>query len=308
MDFSAGIRQLLFCARDTLGSNELSYPVFLGVGNEGKYLITDKTVKGYRDEDIPSMVNHKIEMKTFQMDFFILSRLIFHCSQRGADCQIVTEKTAANNYGGVYNFTGNDFLGIDFEWKHTDKESSLSVTGEVSLSDLASSSLICAAQTNVPIDIPEVDPQYGHRGIDLQLVRTPKFGSVQSPGGNALVNGHEVIERNFVIKTVSSKLASDRSSVKWLKVILDLTIDKSTASALSGYLGRAKNSALVFQEKTAAGSFFTYNFGSDLFFRKHELSIDKESSFIKLSFEKNIPLYEPIIDTSASIFSVSSVV
>lgn len=303
-----GIRQAFACQKNSLG-NSHQYPVFMGIGDQGKLEISDAIVKGYNEEDLPQYVNHKASWRSFQISLFDLAYLqLIYAAQDGADVEIVTEKIGTA-YSGVWKFAGgNKFMGVDWTYMESMKERYIEFIGEVALPLEDHKTLLQAAVTNLPTNIPAAFPGKTDRGRSEALYQTPFFGSVNSPAGSVICNDFELVDYKHIIKTVTEKIAYNRSKTNWLQIMVELTINRTQAWQLLDYFNRKRDAAVVLVTKYKDGSSITYTYPEGVLFRKQDYVQDKQNANIKLTFTRNIPVADLAVNAYTKQVAVSTAV
>lgn len=301
-----GIRQALFCTKGTLATTP-TYSIAMGLGDDCSLEMPEQPIKGYQDEDLPNEMNFKAGFKTYQPTVTKLANLfLVHAITGGMDAQLVGEKYFTDTYSGVYNFNGPNFMGIDFELVESMKARYLQLTGEVSLPIENALALIQSSIVNTPKDLNTLS--LGHRGKNIADYKHPFFGKAESPSGTLLCNGEEIVDRTLTIKSEGNKLQYNRTRINWVRVTLEITIDKSKSYQLVEYLVKDRNASVVLEEKDSASVVERWSFGAGVLYRKHEMSIAKDDANIKLSFEKKLPLFDFAFNTGTNSISVAETV
>lgn len=301
-----GIRQAMFCKKGSLASpTEI---IAMGLGDEASLEITEQPIKGYQDEDLPHETNFKAMFKTYQPTVTkIVNLLLVHGVAGGVDAQFVGEKAYLSSvYTGVYDFSGANFLGLDFEIALTMRSRYIQMTGEASLPNEVALMILQSSITNTPKDLNALS--LGHRGKNLADYKHPFYGSAQSPAGTLLCNGEEIVDRSLIIRSEGSKLQYNRTRINYARVLLELTIDKNRSYQLIEYLTKDRKASVKLEEKNSVSAVETWEFGEGVLFRKHEMPISKDDTFIKLTYEKKIPLYDFGYDVPNNKISVSQAV
>ena len=301
-----GIRQALFCTKGTLATTPTN-SIAMGLGDDCSLEMPELPVKGYQDEDLPNEMNFKAGFKTYQPTVTKLANLfLVHALTGGMDAQLVGEKYYTNSYSGVYNFNGNNFMGIDFKLIESMKARYLELTGEVSLPIENALALLQSSIVNTPEDLNTLS--LGHRGKNLADYKHPFFGKIESPANTLLCNGEKIVDRSLTLESIGSKLQFNRTRISWVRVLLELTIDKSKSFELVEYLVKDRKAAVVIEEKDSVSVVERWSFGEGVLYRKHEMSVAKDDAMIKLTFEKKLPLFDFGFNTGTNTISVSQVV
>lgn len=308
-----GIRQLFFCEKGYLSQATPQGVVAWGLGNLGSFIYEDVPIIGEQEEDFPNAVNFKIKANSLQGTIRDLDWMVnTFCKMGAVDCQVVTEKEASAVYGGVYNFeyTGvagpDKFMGFDFEWVESSKERYLSLMGEVSLPEELAKEIIQSSLVNTPKDLYALS--YGNRGRQPANYKKPYFDGLYSPDGTVLVNGSQVVDYKFTIKSIGKKLDYDRSDVSWVNVNLVLTVNKSRGYDLAAWYNQSRYDYLEIIQRNSASSVNTYTFAEGILWRKHKVNIDGKNRNVELTFNKNLPLADLSINSNTNTVSVLATV
>jgi hypothetical protein len=298
---AVGIKQILLCDIGHL-RNAPRYCVAMGMGDAATFDRTEVPVKGNNDEDFEGTVNHKHSFKTFQFGAADLAYLLYYCKIGGADLEAVGQKISNGIYTGVYDYTGANPMGVEFELLQSSKERSILITAEAAFETTTDRNIMQNANSIVPIDLNALG--LGHRGVQPGKYVAPSISTLYNPQGTALCNGYQIIDRVYSIKCDAVKKEFNRSQVNWLIFNFVLTIDKVNAWELVEYLTRDRNASLRLDENAGNGS-FSYIFDSNLFWRKTELNISKTVGNIKLTFNRKISVGDIAIDIINNTFTVS---
>lgn len=301
-----GVRQAFICKKGTLASP--ANIVQFGLGDEATFEAVENPIKGYQDEDLPNETSFSLKFKTYQPTIQkIVNLLLVHGVANGVDAQVVGERSGlSSGYTGVYNFDGANFLGLDFEIVQSMKSRYIMIDAGVSLPNELALMLLQSSITNTPTDLYALNQ--GHKGQYLGDYKHPFYGSAQSPAGTLLCNGEEIVDRTLSLKTESSKLQYNRSRINWIKISLQITIDRNRSWQLIEYLVKDRKASIKLEEKDSVSVNNTWEFADGVLFRKHEMPIAKDDSYIKLSWEKKIPLYDFGYDIGLNKISVSNAV
>ena len=295
-----GIRQAFCCDRNSLPTTPI-YIVPQGLGDEGKLEILENHISGNNDEYFPSETNFKVSWKTFQMDMYILGRLIFFGQIRGADFEVTTEKTGLT-YAGCYKFTGEKFLGIDWTWLESKAERSCEVIGEAAYPDDEAKVLIQSAIVNTPTNL--VPLGFLQKGKFTGNLVKPYFGHAKSPAGVILCNGEEIVDRKLTIKPVTAKINYNRSKTNYININLELTIDQTKSQDLLNYLNKSRLAYVELFEKFGVSSGYTYKFHDGVLWRKHSQTVGKSEGNVKLSFNRNVTSSDVVVDGATGTVNV----
>jgi len=300
-----GLKQLILCDKGTLRANP-SNPVAMGMGDEASFDRTETPIKGNNDEDYLDRILHKYSFKSYQFSAVILQRLLAFAKAGGADFQAVGQKTGPGAWTGVYEYTGDNFMGLDWEITQSQKERSILVTPSTSYEGFVDLAIMQSANSLQPIDLAALG--LGSLGINSDLYVAPDKQFASNYPNVLLCNEWEVIDRTYKIKTMGTKRYRDRTSVTFINFNFSITIDRVNAYDVVNYLANNRANTLTIGERLPNGSNFSYVFGGNLFWKKTELTNKKSEGNIKLTFNRNISLGDITVDVNNNTLTVLPIV
>lgn len=308
MSAPKGIRQLFLCEKNTLMNSSPPNRYTPGLMTGAKFRYEDIGVEEIRGAELPDKVKHEIEFKSYQTTFQDLN--VFHLvygRQGGCDLQVVSEKQSASTYGGVYNFTGNQrFMGFNYEWLISGKDRSCKGILRRAIDYEAHLALLQDAMVATPKDLHALS--MGHKGVDVSKYRNPGFGKLESPIGSTLVNGYQIVDRKFSMKSVSNDLEEDLFDWQYIEVTFEITTNKSLSWELIDYFSRARNAAIEMEEKLKNGIVEKYSFGEGVLWRKNMFDLDDKQRNVKFVFKRNINFEDFLINSGTQTLSVNETV
>ena len=299
-----GLKQLLLCYKGTLRNNPNNL-VAMGMGDEATFDRTETNVKGNNDEEYLDKVLHKYSWKSFQFSASILANYLAFAKAGGADLQAVGQKVADGVWTGCYDYTGDNFMGLDWELNQNQKDRYFLVTPSTQFEGDVDRAIMQSANSIVPLDLNALG--LGHLGVNPALYAAPDKNYLSSPAG-LFCNEWEVVDRTYKIKTLNTKKYRDRSSITFINFNFVIIIDRVNAYEVVQYLAQNRANGLTMGERLPDGSYFTFAFGNNLFWRKTELTNKKSEGNIKLTFNRNIALGDLNLNVGANTLTVNATV
>jgi hypothetical protein len=285
----AGIKQIILCDLGTLAASPANV-VAMGLRNNGTMDITPfKTIKDYRNRELPNMDNVKIEAESFQPSLRMLKKLI-DFTNHNCDAQITSVKqNSSASSDDVYRFTGDNSPGIDFELVYTPEKRSIKVTLERAFPKETMDSLLNVFETQQAISIPGLPNE---EGVDFAKYRFPCTLTIESPLASQICSEHHFESRKLSIKTKGKKSVFNSSFIDYVTVGIELvTRDSSIAKLLSQ---RSKGISPSFYWKESNGGIYydAFEFSAGVLAQKSELKNSDEERTLKIIYEADIPIYD----------------
>jgi len=278
----------------------------MGLGDEATFDRTENPIKGNNDEEYPDKVLHKYSFKSYQFSASILQRILGFAKAGGADFQAVGQKTGPGAWTGVYEYIGDNFMGLDWEITQSQKERSILYTPSTAYEGFVDLAIMQSANSLNPIDLAQLG--LGSMGINQDIYVAPDKQFASNYPNVLLCNEWEVIDRVYKIKTMGGKRYRDRTSVTFINFNFSITIDRVNAYDVVNYLANNRANTLTIGERLPNGSNFSYVFGGNVFQRKTELTNKKSEGNIKLTFNRNISLGDITVDVNNNTLTVLPIV
>lgn len=298
----AGVRQAFTTQKGQLHLANPQGLIPVGYNSDGDFMIDEKPVADYRDRHLPNMTNFNYRAVSKQPTMSMLAWFIFDY-HRGCEAQITLEKETSGTTGGVYNFDGENHMGIDFEWRENSEERSCEFTLEVDLENEVAMQVIQSASVNTPRDLNALG--LGHRGQSLSNYRAPFPGVNESPIGTPLCNNEEILSKEFRIKNITTKRYRNRSRTVWINFYIRLLLDRSANFQLIELFSKQRNAAVKLSERNTLSSSFTYTFNEGVLFRKNKLDLDKSKKEVEAVFEANVAIADITMPTGTNSLIIS---
>jgi len=287
-----GIRTIYLCTKGTLASTPTN-PIYFGYRNAAEMTIEDhneiKTVLG---QVLSNMTNFKVELPSHEAPFSSLSTLLGFLTS-GCDAQIISvpQTSGSVSSGGVFNFNGNNFPGLGFEFTITPKERTLKITLEFATPRDEGLAIISASLTNTPKvtgygyqAAKRIAPCYISALIDV----------------DSYWDRSEIKDYKVVLKTKDSgKTAYNRDDVNYLTMSYEITSRNAVISELYNILNTDKQAALILSEKYSSSINDVITVNEGVLGRKEKISLGDEKGEYTLSFEGDVPVSDVTVTTNA---------
>jgi hypothetical protein len=284
----AGFKRIMLFDKSWTSGSKGNLLVFQ-MREEANLVISGKTLEDHKKRQFPLMTNFKAEIPTLETGRPLLLNLLTHARQGGVCAEIVGQKKSSSTYDGVFQFVGNSFLGIDFEYESSLARRGAKIMLEASFDQIDAKAILEAAQINAMYDdTPDVFP--------YDKFESPKFESLKfgdSPG-TSLVNKEDIISLSLIVKSTGNKSLYDRTMVNDVEVNFDIVIaDASKEKILSVFNIAPWAPRLEFKQKIgdgAASETHLFDEGVLGLTSKPELADAKRD--LTLNFTGKIPLWD----------------
>jgi hypothetical protein len=285
MGSRAGIKQIGFCDAGTLLTSPTGSEV-IGLRNEAKLIIEPfKTVKDYRERELPNMQNFKLEAESLQFRMKQLKAMIGFVNLN-ADVQIQTQPQSFPGYD-VFQFAGVNKLGLGFEYMITAEKRSCKVMLEGAMEEDKAVTFIDAADSTVLEDLG-----FTGEGADFTSYKAPYFLAFEFPKATAIISSDDIIERKLTIKTKGKKDIYNRDIVDYLTVELEITGRNAAISDVITMFNKTLGASVVIKEKNGASTFDGFDFATGVLTKTQTLSIDDTERTMKVKFIGDVPIYD----------------
>ena len=298
-----GLKQIMLCEKGMLRNNP-QHCIAMGAGDEASFERTSVPIKGNNDEEFEGRYNHKISYKSFQFSPTILAILLYFCKEGGADVHAVGQKLGTNLYTGIYDYSGDNCLGVDFVYTQGSKDRNILLTAEAEFEAAVDLQIMQSSNSLLPIDLNALG--LGKMGVDISKFVAPSVSTLYNPQGTAACNGVEIVDRLYTIKPITIAKEFNRKRVNFWNFNYALTIDRVNGYELVEYLVKDINASLRIDEKGPGNSQFAQIFDAGLFYRKTDLLNKKTEGNIKLTFNRNFSLGDIAIDINNRTLTVAN--
>ncbi len=263
----------------------------------------------YRNRVLTRKRSFKLETKSYQTLMTDLKNFMeVFARDGGVDAQVAaeglyTDVSDTKSYGGIFNFSGSNFFGLDFEFMIDNTERGISFTLENALQDLTAKNIIKSADTNTLLDISSYAGTNNPGGYLFGNVHPPFLTdvSIQETAGGAFttwLNAENIIERKLSIKSKSVKNErTNRSRIYGLTVDLEITTDQSGVTDLGNFLDKTDYIGVQLTESLSDGSTDKYIFEINTLTNTKIISLGDEERLFKFKVSGDVSLYDYAFDT-----------
>ena len=302
----AQVKAQMLCTKGTL---RLTPSNIVYIGNRasgGKLTIEDtEMVSDYMEREHRNKINIKSEFTSLQIGAEEFITLIDHIkTNMGVDTQIVTTLEEGNTSSqGIFDLTGDNFVGLDLELVRSSKEASTKIICESSYDYGTGIEVISAAATNVANT--GLLATTGKAGIDFSKMLYPNIekitlGAAVSEVFPLLVPRTEIKDWKFSIKTKGEKNMYNKTIANMVTVELECEIMDASISKIEGLLEKEQNSRIgidIFRKGNTTWETWVFNM------LPFKVSADKndKTSTVKVSAKGNVYLDDITFDFTTSL-------
>lgn len=284
-----GIRTIYLCDYNSLLTTPVN-PLVMGYRGNCEMSIEDhQEIKTVLNQTLSNMMNFKVETPSFQATLSMLKTLLGFVSSN-CDAQLITvpQTVGSASSGGIFNFTGNNYPGLEFEMTITPKERICKITLEFATHRDEGLTIITQALTNVPKDLSSLGT--GKYGVSNVKRIPPVFVSALM-NGTAICPRDEIKDYKLVIKSKDSgKMAYNRANVSYVSALFEITGADATVNNIYNKYLIAKESSLVLTQKYDSSNDDVFTFNAGVLGRKEKSIIGDDKGELTLTFEADIPL------------------
>jgi len=257
--------------------------------------IEDKTIEDYKKRNFPLMTNFKAELMTLETGRPLLATLLLHAQAQGAAAEFVGARTGVSTFDGVFQFTGEHYLGLDFEYESSLKRRGGKVMLEASYDAPVWNTLLTAAQTNTKYT--DVLSAFPYDIFESPVFESLKYGTAP---GTSLISKDEIVDLRLLVKTIGNKTIYDRTVISALEVTLDITVVDATKAKLLAMWGITPWAPRVeFKQKIGASNSETHVFEQGVLGLKRKPVIDDNKRELTLNFAGIVPLFDCVASGTA---------
>jgi len=275
------------------GSNMLS----AGIRQPSKLLITEfNQIKDFKDRAWKNMLNVQILAESVQMSARDLSFLAIYCNSY-PDIQIAAVEQVTNQIasGGIFNFTGADSLGVDFEYEINEKNRLMKITleGAKQYSDMQT--YLNSVDTATSL-LPVLSPMsfFDNESGDMKAAVFPAWllGIKQGASLTDVFDKRELTSRKLNIKSISEKNIDNESLVTGVKVSVELVGRNASIAKIKEALAYDQGAQLVWEEGKEAGTSEKFTFLPNQLTPTREFELGDKNRTTKIVYEGNLTLAE----------------
>ncbi len=285
-----GLGEVGFCDKGTLSTTKTDAFV-LGYRSEAKLECNEESVSLYRGMEGRNLVNRKITgLKTFQPSMFMLKKVIQYAKEQ-CDIQAVTvPQSASADSEDVFQFTGNNILGIDFEYLISHQERSLMIAPEGQIEYEDHLTFMDAADSAAVADLG-----FTNEGKDDDKYKHPWFLSIQAPNGTNLGDRFNIKERKLSIKPVVERLQYNIPKSHFVEFLLEVLLENTSVAEVVTLMGKDMSPSILLKEKNNAAGTYYDGFDIDAGWLSQKItnhSIGDKQRDVKVQYKGQIPLYK----------------
>ncbi len=285
-----GLRQLVACDAGTLATTPANALAF-GYRSKTALKITEfKNTADYLERSLRNKVNFNVSGESFQGTMQMLSRML-SWANLNADIQMITNKQSASaSSDDVFKFTGDNKLGIGFEFVMNDEKRSLTPTFEGALEYDNAVTLIDSADSETAVDFGLSNAE----GIDETAYRYPFYISFESPKTTAVFSKADIQSREFKMTLEGQKDAYNKLVAQYLKLEISITGFEATISKVVEQMNKNMSSSILWKEQNGADSslYAGIDIAEGVLHQTNEFTIDDENRILVAKYVGKIPLYE----------------
>ncbi len=291
----AGINRIVLCEAGT-ALTTAGNAMALGFRSPGSLDITPfKDIKDYRSRSLRNMLNFKFEAESYQTSLYHLKQLIYFCNCN-ADCELVSSKQNAQGDQDVFQFFGDNIIGIDFEHTISVAKRSTKITLERAMEYDRAKTLIDSADSATAMTYTDMV----NAGESDALYRSPYYMAFECPKSTELFPLVDIVDRSLTIKTKGKKTEYNLSKVDYLNFVLKITGREASIEKLITQMGKDMSAGVYFKEKNTGSYFDAFEFEPGILTLKDEFKIADDDRNITVTFEADVPLFDIDIQTGVS--------
>jgi hypothetical protein len=273
-----GIKQLVSCNAGTLSTTPVD-PVASGIRNAGLFKRTAyKPVKDILNGSWRNKENFRIESETIQSTMLALKKSIDWLNLN-CDTQMIDYN------GNCYKFTGNNALGLEFEYNIDGDRRTLKHILEAAFPYADAKSMIDAADSETPVTFTGITG----RGEDASKVRTPFFLAFEFPKSTTVLTRREIAKRSYSIKTKSKKSEEDNTSwVDYISFEVSLSFRNASIAKQVELMTKDNAPSLYIKEGNLGSCYDAFDFAAGMLTLEDEFEDTDEDSIITLKLVRDI--------------------
>ncbi|MFO7446210.1 MAG: hypothetical protein R6W90_07570 [Ignavibacteriaceae bacterium] len=283
-----GIKQLVLCDAGTLLTTPVN-PIAAGLRNAASIKRTAyKPVKDYLNRSFRNKVNFNIQAESLQPTMLMRKKAIDWLNQN-VDVQVVTVPQASGGTGDVYQFTGNNVMGLDFEDVISGDKRSMKLTLERAMEYDAAKTFIDAVDSAAAVPFSGITG----RGEDLTKFRSPYFLAFESPAAATVLTKAEIAERSYTIKTKNKKSEEDNTSiVDYLSFEVMMKFRNASVAKQVEVMSKDNAPSLLIKENNRGLFYDAFNFAPGVLTLEDEFDDTDDDRGLTLKFTGDVHVYD----------------
>jgi hypothetical protein len=285
MSSRAGLKQIVLCDSGTLLTTPVN-ALAAGLRNTAAMERTPfKEVKDYRNRALKNMINFKIEWESLQPTMLMLKSLTGWLNLN-CDAQVVTVAQSSGGSGDVYQFTGLNKAGLDYEYIISSDKRSLKPALEVAMEYDRAKTFIDSADNLSPVSFSGISGE----GVDFTKYRAPYFLSFEAPKTAAVFGAPDLVERSYSIKTKNKKSIYNASIVDYLTFEFSITARDASIAKQIELLSRDVAPSIYIKEQNSGSFYDAFDFNAGVLTLHDEFKDGDDDRSLKLTFGADVPV------------------
>lgn len=286
MSSTAALNNITATAPGTISTTPASV-LKLGIRKSGDLIVKDaKETTDYRDRSFSKNMNFTFEGVSLQPTIASLKAAADLC-RTGADVQIVTSKqdyTAGSE--DVFQFFGNDKLGVHYKLELTEKSRELTVKFARTFPENKAKDIMDAADSNTEVLIGS-----DGAGEDFAKFRAPSYMGTQLDGAE-FSPFENIISRKLTIEPVE-KLNADDMPMKpdWQMVSGEIVSEAASIAEIMTILNSDRMPAIVWKEGNDDGNYDSYEIARGHLSTLRDIKLGDER-YKKIIFKGKVPIHD----------------
>ena len=281
----AGLKQIVTCDAGTLAGTP-GNPIAIGLRSAATMEIAGhKEVEDYRGRKLRNMKNFKIEAESLQPTMKMLERMKYW-TNLNCDLQVIT-RPQINGASDVYQFVGDNKLGLDFEYMVSGDKRSLKATYEGAMEYERAQELIDGVASVDPIVFADISGE----GQDFTKYRVPFYLSFKAPQSEDLISElskGEIKERSYSIKTKNQKTVYNASIVDWLTFEFSIEVLNASVASQIEVMSKSMIPSILIKERNSGEYYDAFDFNAGTLALTEVYSDSDENRSLKMTFAGDV--------------------
>lgn len=284
----AGVKQIVVCDAGSLATSPTN-PLAVGLRKSTVLEMTPfENIDDHLGRKLRNKINFKMEAESLQPTLDSLEKAIGWLNQN-CDMQILTNpQSAGANSEDVFQFAGDEAMGIGLEFIFNNSGRSLKWMFERALDYDAAQTKIDGADSESAVTFGGITGS----GADYTLQRPPKFAAFESPKATALASVNDIVERELKISTEGRKSIYNADIIDYLMFTLTLKIRNASVSKAVTEFSKVQSPSIYWKETNGASTYDAIDIAAGVLSKTDEFMIGDDEREISMTFEGKVPLYD----------------
>lgn len=281
----AGLTEIGFCDAGTLETTKTNAAA-MGIRNATELQITPfNQIEAYRNQKLRNMLNFKWEGESYQPTMSFLEKVL-NWIRNGVDVQIKSVKqTPAAASENIFKFTGNNKLGLNFEYVIDSKKRFIKPILEGAMDFEDAKAFLDTADSESAVDLG-----FTLEGKDYSLRKAPYFLAIQVPKTVDLVSKYNVVERSFMLKGKGKKLERNIDKVDYITATLSVTMETASISDMITILAKNESPSFLLKEKNNGDFYDGFDIKEGMLTQSEDFKIGDNNRTLSVTYEGDIPV------------------